>query len=86
MQLALDRSKIGLEDMNYINAYGTATPDNGLSETNAIKKVFGKSTYNVKINSPKSMMGHTIGGASAIETLVCLLAMENHVASTINLL
>ena len=85
MELAMDRSGIRPEDVDYINAHGTSTPDNDLSETNAIKKVFGENAYNVKISSSKSMMGHTIGGAGAIETLVCLLAMKNHVAPpTIN--
>ena len=85
MQLALDRSGLRPEAVDYINAHGTSTPDNDLSETNAIKKVFGKHAYNVKISSSKSMMGHTIGGAGAIETLVCLLAMKHHVAPpTIN--
>jgi 3-oxoacyl-[acyl-carrier-protein] synthase II len=85
MQLAMDRGGIRPEEVDYINAHGTSTPDNDLSETNAIKKVFGEYAHKVKISSSKSMTGHIIGGAGAIETLICLLAMKNHVAPpTIN--
>ncbi len=85
MKLALDRAGISHEEVDYINAHGTSTPDNDLSETNGIKKVFGDSAYKVKISSTKSMMGHIIGGAGAIETLVCLFAMERSIVPpTIN--
>lgn len=85
IKLALDRAGISHEEVDYINAHGTSTPDNDLSETNGIKKVFGDSAYKVKISSTKSMMGHIIGGAGAIETLVCLFAMERSVVPpTIN--
>jgi len=85
IKLALDRAGISHEEVDYINAHGTSTPDNDLSETNGIKKVFGDSAYKVKISSTKSMMGHIIGGAGAIETLVCLFAMERSIVPpTIN--
>ena len=85
IKLALDRAGISHEEVDYINAHGTSTPDNDLSETNGIKKVFGDSAYKVKISSTKSMMGHIIGGAGAIETLVCLFAMESSIVPpTIN--
>lgn len=85
MELALNRAGIDPKEVDYINAHGTSTPDNDLSETNAVKKVFGESAYNVKISSTKSMTGHIIGGAGAVETIVCLLAMQKCVAPpTIN--
>jgi 3-oxoacyl-[acyl-carrier-protein] synthase II len=85
MKLALERANMEPEDVDYINAHGTSTPDNDLSETNAIKKVFRDYAYDVKISSTKSMTGHMIGGAGAIETLVCLLALNNKlVPPTIN--
>jgi len=76
MQLALDRAGINCEDVDYINAHGTSTPDNDASETKAIKKVFNDSAYDVKISSTKSMTGHLMGGAGAVETAACLLSME----------
>lgn len=85
MRLALDRAGIRPEQVDYINAHGTSTPDNDLSETRAIKRVFGDHAYKVKISSTKSMTGHIIGGAGAVETLVCVLAMQHSVVPpTIN--
>ncbi len=85
IQLALDRAGMSPDEVDYINAHGTSTPDNDLSETNAIKKVFGASAHKVRISSSKSMTGHIIGGAGAIETIVCLLAMQKGmVPPTIN--
>ncbi|MBW1739523.1 MAG: beta-ketoacyl-ACP synthase II [Deltaproteobacteria bacterium] len=85
IQLALDRAGISYKDVDYINAHGTATPDNDLSETNAIKKVFKDAAYKVKISSTKSMTGHVIGGAGAIETAACLFAIERGIVPpTIN--
>jgi 3-oxoacyl-[acyl-carrier-protein] synthase II len=79
MQLALHRAGISPADVDYINAHGTSTPDNDLSETKAIKKVFGDYSHHVRISSTKSMMGHLLGGAGAVETVACLLAMEKSV-------
>ena len=79
MQMALDKAGMEPEDVDYINAHGTSTPDNDLSETNAIKKVFGNYAYKLKISSTKSMTGHLIGGAGAVETLACVLAIENQI-------
>jgi len=85
MQLALDSAGLSYKDVDYINAHGTSTPDNDLSETNGIKNVFKDYAYKVKISSTKSMMGHVIGAAGVVETAVCLLAMENGIVPpTIN--
>ncbi len=85
MQLALDRAGISYKDVDYINAHGTSTPDNDVSETKGIKKVFKDYAYKVKISSTKSMMGHVLGGAGSVETAVCLLAMERGIVPpTIN--
>ncbi|HWR58198.1 MAG TPA: beta-ketoacyl-[acyl-carrier-protein] synthase II, partial [Thermodesulfovibrionales bacterium] len=74
------------KDIGYINAHGTATPWNDLSETQAIKEVFGDYAYSVPVSSTKSMHGHTIGAAGAIEFIVSLLAIKNQaVPPTINL-
>jgi 3-oxoacyl-[acyl-carrier-protein] synthase II len=85
MQLALDRAGVSHGDVDYINAHGTSTPDNDASETKAIKRVFGDYAHKLKISSTKSMTGHLMGGAGAVETVACLLAMEKGVVPpTIN--
>jgi len=74
------------EDIDYINAHGTATEWNDLVETQAIKKVFGDYSFKVPVSSTKSMHGHTMGAAGAIEFIVSLLAIKNQgVPPTINL-
>lgn len=73
------------KNIDYINAHGTSTAANDKAETLAIKKSFGKYAYKVAISSTKSMIGHTIGAAGAIEALVCALAIENNlIPPTIN--
>ena len=85
MQLAIDRAGVSCEEVDYLNAHGTSTPDNDLSETKGIKKVFGDHAYKVKVSSSKSMMGHVVGAAGAVETAVCLFAMEESIVPpTIN--
>jgi 3-oxoacyl-[acyl-carrier-protein] synthase II len=74
------------EDIDYINAHGTATQWNDLLETQAIKKVFGDHACKIPVSSTKSMHGHTMGAAGAIEFIVSLLAIKNQaVPPTINL-
>jgi len=74
------------KDINYINAHGTATQWNDLLETQAIKKVFGDSACNVPVSATKSMHGHTMGAAGAMEFIVSLLAIKHQaVPPTINL-
>src|SRR6058998_4403562 len=67
MQLALDHAKISPNDVDYINAHATSTGLGDISETKAIKKVFGEQAYKIPISATKSMTGHLLGGAGAIE-------------------
>ena len=77
MQNAIENAGIIPEQIDYINAHGTSTHFNDLCETRAIKTVFEKHAYNLSINSTKSMIGHTLGAAGAIEAIVCLLAIKD---------
>lgn len=75
-----------LSDIDYINAHGTATRLNDIGETLAIKQVFGETAYNVRISSTKSMTGHLLGAAGALETIICVKTINTGVvAPTINL-
>jgi 3-oxoacyl-[acyl-carrier-protein] synthase II len=86
MQLALGLAGIGPESVDYISAHGTGTPTNDRLEAIAIKKVFGEGAQRVPISSIKSMLGHTMGAASAIEAVACTLAItEGCIPPTINL-
>jgi 3-oxoacyl-[acyl-carrier-protein] synthase II len=86
MQTALDRAGLCGGDIDYINAHGTSTQLNDKMETEAIKTVFGKDAYTTPVSSTKSMTGHMIGGAGAIEASFCVLAINNGVIPpTINL-
>jgi 3-oxoacyl-[acyl-carrier-protein] synthase II len=76
---ALKDAGIGPEEIDYINAHGTATKLNDASETEAIKRVFGSRAYEIPINSIKSMLGHSMGAAGAIEFIAAVLAIENQV-------
>lgn len=83
--IALADAGIRPEEVDYINAHGTSTPLNDKTETLAFKKVFGQHAYNIPISSTKSMIGHTIGGAGAIEAIACALMIENQfIHPTIN--
>lgn len=85
MMLAIEEAGIKPCDVSYINAHGTSTPPNDSSETFAIKKVFGDDAYKVVISSTKSMTGHLLGAAGAIEAITCIKAAEdNFVPPTIN--
>lgn len=79
MKMALDKAGIQPEQIGYINAHGTSTPYNDKFETIAIKRAFGDHAYKVPISSTKSMIGHSLGAAGAIEALICLLAMRDGV-------
>src|SRR5437667_1117165 len=86
MQLALDHAKISPGDVDYINAHATSTGLGDISETKAIKKVFGEQANKVSISSTKSMTGHLLGGAGAMEMAACALAIRDGVIPpTINL-
>jgi len=85
MQHALDDAGLAATDVDYINAHGTSTMANDATETAAIKTVFGDGAYSVPISSTKSMTGHLLGGAGALESLVCILAIRDGVVPpTIN--
>lgn len=72
---ALDAAGITPKDVDHVNMHGTSTPLGDIAETNSIKKVFGDYAYDVNFNSTKSMTGHTLGAAGAIESLATLLAI-----------
>jgi beta-ketoacyl-acyl-carrier-protein synthase II len=85
MRWAMDDAGLRPEDIDYINAHGTSTEHNDLSETQAIKTVFGDHAYRVAISSTKSMMGHAMGASGALETIICVLAIQRGVVPpTIN--
>ena len=77
MSLAMEEAGVQPEDVDYINAHGTSTPLNDLSETRAIKLAFGEAAYNVKINSTKSMIGHLLGAAGGVEFITCVKSIED---------
>ena len=74
---ALSDAGLKPEDVQYYNAHGTSTPVNDPTETQMLKKAFGDHAYNMKISSTKSMTGHCLGAAGAIEALVCVKAIED---------
>ncbi|MBL7861002.1 MAG: beta-ketoacyl-ACP synthase II [Cyclobacteriaceae bacterium] len=85
MENALEDAGIQAEEVDYINTHGTSTPLGDLGEIKAIQKVFGEQAYKMNISSTKSMTGHLLGAAGAIEALACILALkEGIVAPTIN--
>ncbi|MBL7870496.1 MAG: beta-ketoacyl-ACP synthase II [Cyclobacteriaceae bacterium] len=85
MQYALTEAGIKPEEVDYINTHGTSTPLGDIGEIKAIQKVFGEQAYKMNISSTKSMTGHLLGAAGAIESIACLLAIkEGVIAPTIN--
>jgi 3-oxoacyl-[acyl-carrier-protein] synthase II len=85
MRVALERAQLQPQDIDYLNAHGTSTPLNDKSETAAIKTVFGESAYDVAISSTKSMTGHLLGAAGAVEAIFCLKAiLDGQMPPTIN--
>lgn len=87
MQQAMEEAKISAADLDYINAHGTSTPNNDSAETTAIKFALGKEASNVAISSTKSMIGHLLGAAGAVEGIVCLKSLtDQFVPPTIGML
>lgn len=85
MNRALEAAGIKPEDVEHINMHGTSTPLGDVAETNSIKKVYGDHAYEINLNSTKSMTGHTLGAAGAVESLATLLAIyHGTVPPTIN--
>lgn len=76
MRMAYEEGGLGAEDIDYINAHGTSTGLNDASETAAIKAAFGEHAYKLKVNSTKSMIGHLLGGAGAVEAIVTAKSVE----------
>jgi 3-oxoacyl-[acyl-carrier-protein] synthase II len=79
MRAALAQAKLGPQDIGYLNAHGTSTPLNDKSETAAIKQVFGPTAYKIPISSTKSMTGHLLGAAGALEAVVCVKALQESI-------
>jgi 3-oxoacyl-[acyl-carrier-protein] synthase II len=76
MRLCLEDGDLNPADVDYINAHGTSTPQGDVAETHAIKHVFGEHTGKIAVSSTKSMTGHTLGAAGAIESVYIILAMQ----------
>ncbi|MFT6689940.1 MAG: 3-oxoacyl-[acyl-carrier-protein] synthase II [Colwellia sp.] len=86
MKNAINDAKVDIAKIGYINAHGTSTPTGDIAETNAIKSVFGSSAFDVMVGSTKSMTGHLLGAAGAVEAIFSIQALVNNaVPPTINL-
>lgn len=85
MTAALEDAGLKPEDIDYINVHGTSTHVGDISESKAIKDVFGDAAYKLNISSTKSMTGHMLGAAGAVEAMACILAVKNDIVPpTIN--
>jgi 3-oxoacyl-[acyl-carrier-protein] synthase II len=86
IQAALNKAGVATTEIDYINAHGTSTQLNDKMETTAIKSVFGDYAYHIPISSTKSMMGHLIGAAGAVEAAICIMVIQHGlIPPTINL-
>ena len=86
MRWALQDARIDPAEVDYINAHGTSTPLNDVTETRAIKAVFGEHAYHLKVSSTKSMLGHAMGASGSLEATACALSIQHGwIAPTINL-
>ena len=82
---ALESGGVAPDEVDYINAHGTSTPKNDLVETLAIKRVFGEAAYRIPVSSTKSMIGHTLGGAGALEAVASIKTIQHgEIHPTIN--
>jgi len=78
MRAALNHASLSPDDIDYINAHGTSTPAGDIAETEAIKRLLGERAYRVPVSSSKSQFGHLLGAAGAIEAIVSILAIQEH--------
>ena len=86
MRKTINQAKINCTEVDYINVHGTSTQLGDITEINAIKRLFGDSVYNLNISSTKSMTGHLLGAAGAIESIATILSITNNcIPPTINL-
>ena len=79
MRAALEDAELNPEDVDYVNVHGTSTPLGDVAETKAIQQVFGEHAYNLNISSTKSMTGHLLGAAGAIEAIACIMAVKHDI-------
>jgi len=85
MLAALEDAEITADQIDYVNVHGTSTPLGDIAEVKAIQAVFGEHAYNINISSTKSMTGHLLGAAGAIEAIACILSVKNDIVPpTIN--
>ena len=86
MQMAVKKSGLALEDIDYVNAHGTSTPLGDELELGAVRRLFGSAISDLSMSSTKSAIGHLLGGAGAVESIFCILAMRDQIAPpTLNL-
>ena len=86
MKQAMEEAGISAKEVSYINAHGTSTPTNDRIETTAIKLAMGEEAYKIPVSSTKSMIGHLLGAAGAVEAVICIKAMEkSFIPATIGL-
>jgi 3-oxoacyl-[acyl-carrier-protein] synthase II len=86
MRMALKKAGLNPEQVDYVNAHGTSTPVGDLCETRAVKAVFGQHAHQLSVSSTKSMTGHLLGAAGVVESIACIMAIQNSlVPPTINL-
>jgi 3-oxoacyl-[acyl-carrier-protein] synthase II len=84
--MALKKAGLNPEQVDYVNAHGTSTPVGDLCETRAVKAVFGQHAHHLSVSSTKSMTGHLLGAAGVVESIACIMAIQNSlVPPTINL-
>jgi len=77
MRQAIEEAGISFEEVDYINVHGTATPLGDIAELKAIQQLFGEHAYKLNISATKSMTGHLLGAAGAVETLACIFAIQH---------
>ena len=86
MEIAMQRSGLSLSDIDYVNAHGTSTPLGDELELGAVRRLFGNAIETMSMSSTKSAIGHLLGGAGAVETIFCILAMRDQIVPpTLNL-